>query len=115
MNNSVVRPSTTNLAYDYSHSFSESSYPKPVLGKYEDKIADDKPVKNGNTTVKGVLPLQSSRKINNTNYIIERTFSGLKTPAMLIEERVLTENRNTLSPYISSSVSGVQNNSQVKN
>ena len=46
-----------------------------------------------NTTPKGEVQLENYREINNTKYIINRCFSGLKTPAMLIEERVLETNQ----------------------
>ena len=35
--------------------------------------------------------MQSQIQINNTRYTIERSFKGVKTPAMLIEERVLND------------------------
>lgn len=45
----------------------------------------------GNTVIKGVFPMRSQVEINNTKYIIERSFNGKKTPAMLIEERVFND------------------------
>ena len=47
-------------------------------------------------TVEGAASLSSIREINNTRYVIERNFTGTKTPAMLIEERVINEYRNSL-------------------
>ena len=99
MNNSVIQQNTTNLAYIGYSANSTTDYPRPVLSKSEVKNANDKPFKNGNNTAKGVVSLQSSREINNTKYIIERSFTGAKTPAMLIEERVINENRNSLGVY----------------
>lgn len=90
---------TTNLAYIDYNANSTTDYPRPVLSKSEDKNVNDKPFKNGNNTAKGVVSLQSSREINNTRYVIERSFTGAKTPAMLIEERVINENRNSLGVY----------------
>ena len=88
MNNLVVRQNRTNLAYEYCYAHSEKSYPRPVLDKGVIKTADYKLVETGNTTAEGVLSLQSQVQINNTKYNIERAFNGVKTPAMLIEERV---------------------------
>ena len=99
MNNSVIQQNTTNLAYIDYNANSTTDYPRPVLSKGETKNVNDKPFKNGNNTAKGVVSLQSSREINNTKYIIERSFTGAKTPAMLIEERVINENRNSLGVY----------------
>lgn len=97
MKSNVVN--TTNLAYIGYSANSTTDYPRPVLSKGETKNVNDKPFKNGNNTAKGVVSLQSSREINNTKYIIERSFTGAKTPAMLIEERVINENRNSLGVY----------------
>lgn len=47
--------------------------------------------KTGNNIIKGVFPMRSQVEINNTKYIIERAFNGIKTPAMLIEERVFND------------------------
>ena len=91
MNNLVVRQNRTNLAYEYCYAHSEKSYPRPVLDKGVIKTADYKPIENGNTIHKGVLPMHSQIQINNTKYIIERSFKGVKTPAMLIEERVFND------------------------
>jgi biotin synthase-related radical SAM superfamily protein len=90
---------TTNLAYIDYNANSTTDYPRPVLSKGETKNVNDKPFKNGNNTAKGVVSLQSSREINKTRYVIERSFTGAKTPAMLIEERVINENRNSLEVY----------------
>ena len=60
------------------------------------KTLNDKSFKTGNATIKGVLPVQSQIQINNTKYTIERAFSGVKTPAMLIEERVLESKRKNV-------------------
>lgn len=97
MKSNVVN--TTNLAYIGYSANSANDYPRPVLSKGETKNVNDKPLKNGNDTVEGVVSLQSSREINNTRYVIERSFTGAKTPAMLIEERVINENRNSLGVY----------------
>lgn len=87
-----LKVSTTNLAYEgYSYSSSGDNYPKLKYCKEPSNVE-----KTGNTTSKGVLPVQSQIQINNTKYTIERAFNGVKTPAMLIEERVLENGRKNV-------------------
>lgn len=113
MKSNVVN--TTNLAYIGYSANSANDYPRPVLSKGETKNVNDKPFKNGNNTAKGVVSLQSSREINNTKYIIERSFTGAKTPAMLIEERVINENRNSLGVYAKIEPTNTSYNVSAKN
>ena len=91
MNLYTIKANTTNLAIDVCYASSDYNYPRPILSKKDKETAGDKPIDNGNTIHKGVLPMQSQIQINNTKYIIERSFKGVKTPAMLIEERVFND------------------------
>lgn len=91
MNLYTIKANTTNFAIDVCYASSDYNYPRPILSKKDKETAGDKLVVNGNTTHKGALPMQSQIQINNTKYIIERSFKGVKTPAMLIEERVFND------------------------